>query len=120
MHMSDEDYQANLRSVAKEGTEPVELFGLDVVEGELAVAQLPEASRMILALHYSESCSFAEIASVLGISEARAIELHTEALHLLGAVISLRRSEPKIARVVELQFARWAKVPSESEPPESA
>ena len=120
MHLSEDDYRASLRSVAKDEPEPVELFGLDVVEGELAIAQLPEASRLLLALHYTEACTFAEIASVLGISELRARELHAEALHLLGAVIALRRVEPRTTNVVELHFARWNTAPPVSEPPESA
>jgi len=46
-----------------------------------AVDELPERLRTVLGLYYQEECSFREIGAVLGVTESRACQLHTEAVH---------------------------------------
>jgi len=46
-----------------------------------AIDELPERLRTVLGLYYQEDCSFREIGAVLGVTESRACQLHTEAVH---------------------------------------
>jgi RNA polymerase sigma factor for flagellar operon FliA len=50
-----------------------------------AIDALPERLRTVLGLHYQEDCSFREIGEVLGVTESRACQLHTEAVHRIRA-----------------------------------
>lgn len=57
------------------------------------VENLPENEKLLLALHYYEGLSFAEIGFLMGISEWDAMVLHTEALNKLQSKIHLFRFE---------------------------
>lgn len=48
-----------------------------------AIATLPERLQILLALHYDEELTYREIAKVLGVSEPRVCQLHTEAVRKL-------------------------------------
>jgi RNA polymerase sigma factor (sigma-70 family) len=50
-----------------------------------AVEGLPQDRRLVLALRYVEELSMQEIATVLGVSESRASQLHTETMTQLHA-----------------------------------
>jgi RNA polymerase sigma factor for flagellar operon FliA len=50
-----------------------------VIEG------LPEKLQLVLALYYQEECSLREVGEVLGVTESRACQLHSEAIHRLRA-----------------------------------
>jgi RNA polymerase sigma factor FliA len=52
-----------------------------------AIDELPERLRLVLALHYQEECSLREIGEVLGVTESRVCQLHSEAVHLIRARI---------------------------------
>lgn len=52
-----------------------------------AIDELPERLRLVLALHYQEDCSLREIGEVLGVTESRVCQLHSEAVHLIRARI---------------------------------
>jgi RNA polymerase sigma factor FliA len=52
-----------------------------------AISALPERLRQVLGLHYQEDCSFREIGAVFGVTESRACQLHTEAVHLIRAML---------------------------------
>jgi DNA-directed RNA polymerase specialized sigma24 family protein len=95
--------------------ESLNLFGLDVIEGELAIAHLSEQLRTIVSLHYSEGRTFEDIASLLAIPEARVAELHAEALRLVGESITVRQPIP-IRSISYPPPPQWG----DSEPPESA
>lgn len=55
-----------------------------------AIDDLPERLRTVLGLYYQEDCSFREIGAVLGVTESRACQLHTEAVHRIRARIKGR------------------------------
>ncbi len=62
-----------------------------VVESvSLAIDQLPERLRLVLALHYQDECSLREIGEVLGVTESRVCQLHAEAVHLIRARLENR------------------------------
>jgi RNA polymerase sigma factor for flagellar operon FliA len=50
-----------------------------------AIDELPERLRLVLSLHYQDECSLREIGEVLGVTESRVCQLHSEAVHLIRA-----------------------------------
>lgn len=49
----------------------------------LGVDKLPERERLVVALYYFEGLTFKEIGKVLGVSESRVYQLHTQAMNRL-------------------------------------
>ena len=62
-----------------------------------AIDELPERLRVVLGLYYQEDCSFREIGAVLGVTESRACQLHTEAVHRIRGRIKAQgnNAQPK-------------------------
>jgi RNA polymerase sigma factor for flagellar operon FliA len=60
-----------------------------------AVDALPERLRMVVGLYYQDECSLKEIGAVLGVTESRACQLHSEAMHRMRAHIE--SAKPKSA-----------------------
>jgi RNA polymerase sigma factor for flagellar operon FliA len=58
---------------------------VDAVAG--AIEDLPERLKTIVGLYYQEECSFREIGEVLGVTESRVCQLHSEAMHLIRATL---------------------------------
>jgi RNA polymerase sigma factor for flagellar operon FliA len=52
-----------------------------------AIEELPPRLQQVLALYYQEDCTLREIGAVLGITESRVSQLHTEAMHRLRAIV---------------------------------
>lgn len=52
-----------------------------------AIVHLPPRLQQVLALYYQEDCTLREIGAVLGVSESRVSQLHTEAMHRLRASV---------------------------------
>ncbi len=57
-----------------------------------AVAGLPERERLVMALYYDEELNLREIGAVLGVSESRVSQIHSQALIRLQARLSQWRS----------------------------
>lgn len=64
-----------------------------------AIDALPERLKTVLGLYYQEECSFREIGEVFGVTESRACQLHTEAVHRIRARLSDRTSARRMAAV---------------------
>lgn len=112
-------YQALLSEIGESGFAHVELTEFrepvthenspeaDVSRRELvsciadSIDKLPERLQMVLGLYYQEECSFREIGEVLGVTESRVCQLHSEAVHMIRAILAgkpmrkLRRSRSK-------------------------
>jgi RNA polymerase sigma factor for flagellar operon FliA len=52
-----------------------------------AIPQLPPRLQQVLGLYYQNDCTLREIGDVLGVTEARACQLHSEAIHRLRAMV---------------------------------
>lgn len=61
-----------------------------------AIAGLPERERLVMALYYDEELNLREIGAVMGVSESRVSQIHSQAVIRLQARMSNRGSEEKI------------------------
>lgn len=81
-------------------SEPSILDGLQredvrrIVSG--AIAGLPERERLVMALYYDEELNLREIGAVMGVSESRVSQIHSQAVIRLQARMSNRSEEEKI------------------------
>ncbi|MFN4328621.1 MAG: RNA polymerase sigma factor FliA [Limnobacter sp.] len=50
-----------------------------------AIEDLPEREKMLMGLYYEQELNFREIAAVLGVTESRVCQLHTQAINRLRA-----------------------------------
>lgn len=63
---------------------------------EEAVEAMPQRLQLVLALYYQEECSLREVGQVLGVTEARACQLHSEAIHRIRAHIEQSRAYEEV------------------------
>jgi RNA polymerase sigma factor for flagellar operon FliA len=84
-----------LEDVIGSDSEVIEQFEDEELKGQLVqiLKQLPERERMVVTLYYYEELTFKEIGKVLGISESRVSQIHSE-------VISKMKGQ--LRKVVEL------------------
>ena len=103
--MTQDQYRQALSDVAAAGMARLEMVQLDNMEVEgsyddssdgrrlissalvRAIGSLPPRLQQVLALYYQEDCTLREIGEVLGVTESRVSQLHTEAVHRLRAAI---------------------------------
>lgn len=52
-----------------------------------AIDALPERLQLVMGLYYQEDCSLREIGEVLGVTESRVCQLHSEAIHRIRAML---------------------------------
>ncbi len=64
-----------------------------------AVEGLPERLQIVLGLHYQQECSLREIGEILGVTESRVCQLHSEALQRLRARLEGRSTRARRRRV---------------------
>jgi RNA polymerase sigma factor for flagellar operon FliA len=81
----DEDYLE--RHVADEAADPSAIFGDLRFRSALvtAIEQLPEREKLLMALYYEQDMNLKEIGAVLGVTESRVCQLHTQAVARLRA-----------------------------------
>jgi RNA polymerase sigma factor for flagellar operon FliA len=84
--VSGMDRDGIIRYVMEEGASPEKLAEMKELEVMLGheIDRLPEKQRLVLSLYYYEDMNMKEIAEVLGITEARISQIHSQ------AVLSLR------------------------------
>lgn len=100
--MTEEQYRQTLTDIAAAGMVRLEMVHLDNMPGSddsseggrllssalaRAIGTLPPRLQQVLALYYQEDCTLREIGDVLGVTESRVSQLHTEAVHRLRAGI---------------------------------
>ncbi|HVY48164.1 MAG TPA: FliA/WhiG family RNA polymerase sigma factor, partial [Minicystis sp.] len=102
-----DEYHKTLTDIARAGMARLEIVDLDHVDPASgapppdedadrrllaqqvaeAIDELPPRLQQILSLYYREDCTLREIGEVLGVTESRVSQLHTEAMHRLRAAI---------------------------------
>lgn len=84
-----EDKEKMMRYVIEESENPAEFAEFREIENLLAgeIDRLPEKQKLVLSLYYYEDLNMKEIASVLGITEARVCQIHSQAILNLRAKI---------------------------------
>ena len=82
-----EDYQDLLSQVSAAEVTQLEL--VDRIAD--AVDYLPERLRLVVGLYYQDECSLKEIGAILGVTESRACQLHSEAIHRMRAHIEAKK-----------------------------
>lgn len=60
----------------------------------LAIEQLPERLRTVLGLYYQDECNFREIGDIVGVTESRVCQLHSEAIHRVRASVDAFEDRP--------------------------
>jgi RNA polymerase sigma factor for flagellar operon FliA len=70
------------RNVADEGADPVALLRDQGIRSALvaAIKQLPEREQFVMGMYYEEDMNLREIAAVLGVTESRVCQLHSQAI----------------------------------------
>jgi RNA polymerase sigma factor FliA len=68
-------------------TEPLERVQKKDFKKQLAqeISKLPEREKLVLALYYDEELNLREVGEVLGVSESRISQIHSQAMHRLSA-----------------------------------
>jgi RNA polymerase sigma factor for flagellar operon FliA len=51
------------------------------------IGKLPEKLRVVVGLYYQEECTLREIGQILGVTESRVCQIHSEAIHRLRAML---------------------------------
>lgn len=76
-------------------TGPLEGVQFDDFKKNLAeaISGLPERERLVLSLYYDEDMNLREIGSIIGVSESRVSQIHSQALIRLRSRMSQWKSE---------------------------
>ena len=83
----DDDYLE--RHLAHEGNDPLTLLEDVDIRRRLvaAIEHLPEREQLVMALYYDEELNLREIGEVLGVTESRVCQLHSQAVARLRACV---------------------------------
>ncbi|WP_374681524.1 RNA polymerase sigma factor FliA [Accumulibacter sp.] len=75
------------RHRVEESSDPAQLFEEEGVRQALvqAIADLPEREKLMMALYYEQDLNLREIGEVMGVSESRVCQLHSQAVMRLRA-----------------------------------
>ncbi len=70
------------RHAAEDDSNPLEMLGDQQFRDSLigAIENLPEREKMLMGLYYEQELNFREIAAVMGVTESRVCQLHSQAI----------------------------------------
>lgn len=98
MDMEDGDGPTLMDRVAATGeTDPLDRFLESEVNDSLqrGIDGLPEKQRLVLSLYYYDELTMKEVAQVIGVSESRVSQIHTQAIMALRQSLSGLRDSPE-------------------------
>ena len=83
----DEDFLE--RHLTDDNADPAEILAEQNVKSMLvkAIDQLPEREKLMMALYYEQDLNLREIGEVMGVTESRVCQLHTQAIARLRAQV---------------------------------
>ena len=83
----DEDFLE--RHLTDDNADPAEILAEQNVKSMLvkAIDQLPEREKLMMALYYDQDLNLREIGEVMGVTESRVCQLHTQAIARLRAQV---------------------------------
>ncbi len=83
----DEDNQGGQSSISMAFLGPLEGLQRDSLKQSLAqaISQLPEREKLVLALYYDEELNLKEIGEIIGVSESRVSQIHSQSALRLRA-----------------------------------
>lgn len=86
----DDDARQGLDNQSMAFTPPQEEFQRQALKQSLAqaITQLPERERLVLALYYDEELNLKEIGQIIGVSESRVSQIHSQAALRLRSRLS--------------------------------
>jgi RNA polymerase sigma factor for flagellar operon FliA len=108
--MTEEAYRDTLGEIADAGMARLEVLDVDMLDSletkailpdeqagrvmmveslAKAVDQLPPRLQQVMGLYYQEECTLREIGAILGVTESRVCQLHTEAIHRMRATLGM-------------------------------
>ncbi len=87
--VGDESYLDNMSDNAPGIVDGLQREDLQRLLGE-AIAGLPERERLVMALYYDEELNLREIGAVMGVSESRVSQIHSQAVIRLQARMAVR------------------------------
>ena len=99
LSMEEEDYLD--RHPAGASLDPLAILEESNMRGALvtAIARLPEREQMMMALYYEQDLNLREIGEVMGVTESRVCQLHSQAVaRLRAAVIGDEGSDKPLAK----------------------
>ena len=78
---NEDSFSSELKLMDAQGQDPLQHLQSDTLTEALAesIKQLPEREQWILALYYDEELNLKEIGEILGVSESRVSQLHSQA-----------------------------------------
>lgn len=84
----DEDFLE--RHFTDNDADPVSILEDQGVKAQLvsAISQLPEREKLMMALYYEQDLNLREIGEVMGVTESRVCQLHSQAIARLRAQIT--------------------------------
>lgn len=90
LDQADPDEEGEIQRVPAPGGDPAETVNRESLLKSLAAAidLLPEREKLVLSLYYDEELHLKEIGAVLGVSESRVCQLHSQALARLRARVA--------------------------------
>jgi RNA polymerase sigma factor FliA len=77
----DDEHRIEVAGSGSEYTSPLDNIQSDSLKQSVAqaITQLPEREQMVLALYYDEELNLKEIGQILGVSESRVSQIHSQA-----------------------------------------
>lgn len=82
--------ESGLEQMACNGPGIVDTLERDQMQGVLSdcIGQLPEREKLVMSLYYGDEMNLKEIGKVLGVSESRICQIHSQALVRLKAIMA--------------------------------